>query len=36
MTKLAEFFIAVLRLQPEGPVVSSPARHSEPEVSKGR
>ena len=30
MTKLAEFFIAVLRLQPEGPVVSSPARHSNP------
>ena len=34
MTKLAEFFIAVLRLQPEGPVVSSPARHSNPKYQK--
>ena len=34
MTKLAEFFIAVLRLQPEGPVVSFPARHSNPKYQK--
>ncbi len=34
MTKLAEFFIAVLRLQPAEPAVSFPAEHSNPKYQK--
>ena len=34
MTKLAEFFIAVLRLQPAGPAIPSPAEHSNPKYQK--
>ena len=34
MTKLVEFFIAVLRLQPSGPAVPTPAKHSNPKYQK--
>ena len=34
MTKLAEFFITVLRLQPAGPAVPTPASHSNPKYQK--
>ena len=34
MTKLVEFFIAVLRLQPSGPAVPTPAKHPNPKYQK--
>lgn len=34
MTKLVEFFIAVLRLQPVGPTISAPAKHPNPKYQK--